>query len=411
MMRKVLAAALAVALAAAAFANGKAQGAAPAAKPAPGQKLTLWVYDSGRIEVLTAIGKQFEAEYGVKVEVAMVDLAQIRSQMLLASGGDESPDLVIIPHDNLGGLVVNDVVLPIDLGAKKAKYLQPAIDGFTYNGKLYGIPLAVENIGFFRNTKLVPEAPKTWDEMIAVGKKLVESGQCEVIMGFPDATYNVFPIYTSFGGYIFGKKADGSLNPADLGMTSPGFVKGVALMADLVKAKLAPQAIDWDGAHVLFESGKAPFIMTGPWALNRFKTAGVPYAISAFPAAKAGGEAGAPFLGVQGIIVNSKSPRALLAQTFAVDYIATDKNMQAIFDAEARPSAWKSIFEAAADPDAAGFNKAGAKAIPMPSIPEMGYVWDAWVNGCALAFSGEMTPADAMANAKKQIETQIAAKK
>jgi maltose-binding protein MalE len=38
----------------------------------------------------------------------------------------------------------------------------------------------------------------------------------------------------------------------------------------------------------------------------------------------------------------------------------------------------------------------------------MGYVWDAWVNAAALAFSGEETPADALAIAVDQIETQIA---
>ncbi len=44
----------------------------------------------------------------------------------------------------------------------------------------------------------------------------------------------------------------------------------------------------------------------------------------------------------------------------------------------------------------------------MPAIPAMGYVWDAWVNAAALAFSGELTPAAALANAKKQIDTQVA---
>jgi arabinogalactan oligomer/maltooligosaccharide transport system substrate-binding protein len=85
--------------------------------------------------------------------------------------------------------------------------------------------------------------------------------------------------------------------------------------------------------------------------------------------------------------------------------------MQAIFDAEKRPSAWKSIFENSGNPDVSGFNKAGSNAIPMPSIPEMGFVWDAWVNAAALAFSGELTPKEALDNAVNQIKTQIAESK
>lgn len=398
-MKRVLTGILAAALATAVPMSG----AFAQAKP-----LKLWVYDNSRIEVLTKIGKDFEAKYKIPVEVSMVDLGQIKNQMLLATGGADAADIAIIPHDNLGPLVENGAILPVNLGTKVGNFLKPAIDGFKYNGKMYGLPLSVENIGFFRNTKLVPKAPETWDEMLAIGKKLMAEGKTQVIMGFPDATYNVYPIYSSFGGVIFNKKADGSLDPAAVAVADDGMVKGLTMMTDMVKAKQAPGTIDWDGAHVLFESGKAPFIMTGPWALGRFKTAGVPYEISAFPAAKKGGEHGAPFLGVQGMIISAASKQAALAQAFVTEFMASEKYMKALFDADKRPSAWKSVAALATDKDSKGFAEAGVNAIPMPSIPAMGYVWDAWVNAAALSFSEKLTPAAALANAKKQIDTQIA---
>ncbi|MDR0455099.1 MAG: extracellular solute-binding protein [Treponema sp.] len=367
------------------------------------EKITLWVYDAGRIEVLNSLAKSFEAEFGVAVEVSMVDLGQIRNQFLLASGGEECADIAIIPHDNLGALVENGMVTEINLGSKKGSYLEPALEGFNYNGKLYGVPLAVENIGFFYNTSMVSTPPETWDDAIAIAESLIRAGKAEVMMGLPDASYNAYPVYDCFGGAIFGKKSDGSLDGKQVLVADPGFVAGLEFLTNQVKRKLIPENIDWDAAHVLFESGKAPFVMTGPWALNRFKTAGVPYAISKFPAAKKGGSAGNPFLGVQGLIVSSASPRKLLAQSFVVEFIAREENMKAIFQAEQRPSAWRSIFESSGDSDARGFNAAGVSAIPMPSIPEMGYVWDAWVAAAALAFSGERSSADALQNAKTQI--------
>lgn len=81
--------------------------------------------------------------------------------------------------------------------------------------------------------------------------------------------------------------------------------------------------------------------------------------------------------------------------------------MQAIFDAEPRPSAWASIFEAASDPDTAGFNAAGVNAQPMPSIPAMGFVWDAWANAGTLVATGELTPTDALNAAVEQIKAQV----
>lgn len=370
-------------------------------------ELTLWVYDDGRLEVLNQLGAEFEAEYGVHLNVEVVDLGEIRSTMALGAASGEGPDMVIIPHDNLGPLVENGVAAPVDLGDKAQYYLPNAIDGFTYNGQLYGVPLAVENIGFFRNVDLVPDAPKTWQEVEEVGKALFDEGKIDAVIGFPDLTYNTYPVYTSFGGYIFGRDADGNFTTEDIGMNNEGMVKGLTWVKSLMDQGLVSVNIDWEASHVLFETGRSAFIMTGPWAINRFDTAGVPYAISAFPAAEEGGEPGYPFLGVQGIVINANKDNVLLAQAFAVDFLATEEHYQAIFDAEPRPSAWASIFSAASDPNTKGFNEAGVNAVPMPSIPAMGYVWDAWVNAGALVAQGELSPQEALDGAVEQITAQI----
>jgi len=369
--------------------------------------LTLWVYDDGRIEILNELGAEFEEEFGVGVTVEAVDLAELRNQMLLGVEGN-GPDLAIIPHDNLGALVENGAVAPADIGDKVSEYLPNAIDGFMYGGELMGVPLAVENIGFFYNTDLVDAAPTTWAEVKDVGGALVAGGTAESAIGLPDLTYNTYPLYTSFGGYIFGRGTDGSFTADDIGMTNDGMVEAMTYIKSLADEGLIPENIDWEASHVLFETGRQPFILTGPWALNRFRDAGVPYAIAPFPAAEAGGEPGYPFLGVQGLIINANSDQLLLAQAFATEKIATEDSMRRIFEAEARPSAWQSVFELADDTDTQGFNSAGVDAQPMPSIPAMGFVWDAWVNAGTLTITGELSPADALEQAVEQIQTQIA---
>ena len=370
-------------------------------------ELTLWVYDDGRLEVLSQLGQAFEAEYGVPLSVEVVDLTEIRNAMTLGAASGEGPDMIIVPHDNLGPMVENGAAAPIDLGDKLDSFLPNAIDGFTYNGELYGVPLAVENIGFFRNTDLVPEAPATWDEVAQIGIELVDSGVVDSAIGLPDLTYNSYPIYTAFGGYIFGRDENGSFTIDDIGMNNEGTVEGLTWIQSLVEAGAVSENIDWEASHVQFESGRSAFILTGPWAVNRFDTAGVPYAISAFPAAEEGSEPGYPFLGVQGLVINANKENAILAQVFAVDFLATEEHYQMIFDAEPRPSAWASIFESASDPNTAGFNEAGINAVPMPSIPAMGYVWDAWVNAGALVVQGELSPQEALDGAVAQVLAQV----
>ena len=51
--------------------------------------LTLWVYDDGRLEVLTQLGAAFEAEYGVSVTVEVVDLTEIRNTVTLGAASGE----------------------------------------------------------------------------------------------------------------------------------------------------------------------------------------------------------------------------------------------------------------------------------------------------------------------------------
>jgi arabinogalactan oligomer / maltooligosaccharide transport system substrate-binding protein len=370
-------------------------------------ELTLWIYDDGRLEVLTELGAAFEAEYGVPVSVQVVDLSEIRNAMTLGAASGEGPDMIIIPHDNLGPIVENGAALPIDLGDAADSYLPSAIDGFTYNGELYGVPLAVENIGFFRNTDLVPDAPATWGEVEEIGLDLLDNGDIDSVIGLPDLTYNSYPIFTSFGGYIFGRDESGSFTTEDIGMNNEGMVAAMTWIQGLVDEGLVSENIDWEAAHVQFETGRSAFILTGPWAINRFETAGVPYAVSAFPAAEEGSDPGYPFLGVQGLVINANSENAILAQTFAVDFLANEENYQMIFDAEPRPSAWASIFEAASDPNTAGFNEAGMNAVPMPSIPAMGFVWDAWVNAGSLVTQGELSPQEALDAAVEQILAQV----
>ena len=373
-----------------------------------GNNLVLWVYDDTRLAVLNQLGEEFKKEYGMGLKVEVVDLSEIRNAMSLGATTGEGPDMVIIPHDNLGAMVENGSALKVDLGDNLSNYLPASISGFTYNGAVYGVPLSVENIGFFRNTDMVPDAPKTWDEVAQIATELVKSGKAESAIGLPDLGYNIYPLYTSFGGYIFGKDADGNYTPSDIGMNNDGMAEGLQWVKDLVDAGVESPTIDWEAAHVAFETGKTPFIMTGPWAITRFNTAGVHYAISDFPAATADGEPGAPFMGVQGIVINSSRPNVALATTFCTEFLPTEEHYQMLFDADTRPSAWTTVFNNATDPNTAAFNHAGLNAQPMPAIPAMGYVWDAWTNAGNLVMTGEATPKDALQTAVDQIKAQIA---
>lgn len=360
--------------------------------------LTIWADDT-RTPILQALAEDFQNTYGVGLVVEQV--ADINDQFPIAAPAGEGPDILIGPHDRAGGWVASGLLAPIDLGAKAGEFYDVALQGFTFDGQLYGMPYAVENMGFFRNTDLVPEAPETWEEVVEIGTALQESGDVTYGMVLEGNGYKVYPILTSFGGYVFGQDDAGNWNAGDLGVDSEGMIEAGEWIIEQVDSGFMSDNIDGDTAQTLFDTGESPFIMDGPWALERYRAAGVPFAISPFP----GG--GQSFGGIQGFMVNALSENALLAQTFLTEFVATPETMQALQEAGNRPAAFKSVAEASEDPDLAAFGEAGANASLMPAIPEMGGVWGSWNDALVLIITGEQGAEEALMTAGEQIRAVI----
>lgn len=377
--------------------------AAPTEAPEPVATLKIWADDT-RAPILNALAEDFLAEYNVQLVIEDLGRVQdIRTPMITAAPAGEGPDIFVGVHDWLGAMVESGLVTPIDLGAKADEFVPLSLEAFTYtDGQLYGVPYATENLGFFYNTELVTEPPATWDEMLEIGRDLQAAGTVQYAIAIAgDPGYNALPMQTSFGGYIFGVDENGAWNPQDIGLNSEGMIEAVTWMKGAVDEGLMPDTTDYETGHQLFETGQIPFLMAGPWALDRIRASGVPYAVTVFP------DNGAPFLGVQGFMINAFSENVLLAQTFLTEYVASEEFMQQIYETGLRPSAFKSVLAQTEDKDLAAMGEAGANAIPMPNVPEMGSVWSAWNNGITLALTGEQTPEDAMNDAAQQVSDLI----
>jgi len=133
--------------------------------------------------------------------------------------------------------------------------------------------------------------------------------------------------------------------------------------------------IDYDINNELFASGAAPYTVQGPWAISAFE--GIDVAVNPIPSA--GGATAAPFVGVQGFYLSSQSKNSLLATEFLVNYLGTEDAQRALYEADPRIPAYSSLAaEVSSDPIIAGFLASAQNGVPMPSIPEMGSVWDFW---------------------------------
>mgnify|MGYP001829054822 CR=1 FL=1 len=370
----------------------------------PSATLRIWADDT-RTPILLALADEVLAKYNVALEVEDLGVVQdIRSQVIIAIPAGEGPDIFIGVHDWLGALVDSGLVASIDLGDKEGDFVQSNLDAFTYtDSMLYGMPYASENLGFFYNTDLVEDPPTTWDGVLEIGQALQDEGKVQYAIAIGgDPGYNSLPMQTAFGGYVFGVDENGAWNPDDVGLDSEGMVDAVDWMVGAVDAGLMPDTTDYETAHSLFETGQIPFLMAGPWALDRIRASEVPYAVAPFFP-----DEGAPFLGVQGFMINAFSENALLAQAFLTEFVATEAIMMELYETGNRPSSMTSVLALTDDPDLKAMGEAGANAIPMPNIPEMGSVWSAWNNGITLAITGQQTAAESMSDSAQQVRDLI----
>ena len=367
--------------------------------------LTIWA-DESRVEVLVELEDAFEAETGVQMNIIETDFGSSRDDLKVRGPAGQGPDILIGAHDWLGELVASGMLAEVALGSKASDFEQAAVNAFSYDGKLYGMPYAVENVAFIYNTDLVPEAPTTWDEVKELSQELVDGGNRFGFLIQENDPYHVYPIQTAFGGYVFGTNADGSWNPQDVGIDSEGSIAAFEWLDSMYEDGLLSRgsAINYDLLNTAFQNGDAAMMIGGPWTLTDLRASGVPYAIGAIPE---GTQGGMPFLGVQGFMISAFSPNQLLAQTFLQEYLATPETMYALYEANLRPSAFIPANEQIEDEDLAAFAAVGSNGQPMPNIPEMSAVWSSWGDAMQLISQGSEKPEAALTNAAAQIRTAI----
>lgn len=377
-----------------------------------GGKLLIWA-DDKRAEVLKPFAEKFGTENGVTVEVQAISKDQ-QTTFVTASQQNSGPDVMVGAHDWIGNLVQNGAIDPIQLtDAQKAAFPEVAIKAVTFNGQIYGLPYAMENIALIRNAQLAPTAPATIEELVAAGQQLKASGKVSEILclqvGQNGDVYHLYPFFTSGGGYLFGVGANGDLDPKDLGVGKPESIAAMRKIQELGEKGIGAlkRSIGGENAIATFTSKKCAFLVSGPWAITDIKKAGIPYDITPVPGF-AGGKTAQPFVGVQAFFVASKGKNKALAQEFVTTYLTQTELAVALYNAEPRPPALTAALEQvrATDPDLSKFVEAGKAGVPMPAIPEMAAIWEP-LGKAQAAIIGGADAATSMDAAAKAIASQI----
>src|SRR5262249_33071890 len=211
--------------------------------------LTIWT-DQDRQAAVQKVANAWGAARGVTINVVVKNFGDIRDQLNTVDPAN-APDVVVAAHDWTGQLAANGLIEPLyPSKAVLAQFPVYTLNAFSYGTavkKLYGLPVSVENIGLVVNTKLA-KVPTTFaqleQEALAFKKKSSGNLAIAVQQGAGGDAYHMYPFFSGLGGYIFGRNKAGNLDPSDIGVANPLFLKNASLIDKWNKEGLINSKVD-----------------------------------------------------------------------------------------------------------------------------------------------------------------------
>lgn len=271
--------------------------------------------------------KEFEKQNDVKVKVVEKAYADQIEALRLDGAAGTGPDVITMPHDQIGSAVTEGLLQEIKPDEKVINsFTDESIQSQTIDGKLYGLPKSVETTVLFYNKDLVKKAPTTLDGWYDLSKKLTKDGKYGFVAKW-DEIYYAESVLGGSGGYIFKQKDDGSYDVNDIGLNNDGAIEGGKYIQTFFSEGLFPKGIIGEqGINVLnslFTEKKAAAVISGPWSFGPYKEAGIDYGVSELPTLP-NGKHMSSFLGVKSYNVSSYSKNKELAEKF-VEFITNEK--------------------------------------------------------------------------------------
>nr|WP_228049229.1 ABC transporter substrate-binding protein [Nodularia sp. LEGE 04288] len=279
--------------------------------------LTLWqgVNPPANRDVLQKLVDKFNQTHP-KIQVESLYAGQQDQQtpkILAAVVGNAPPDLLWYNPTIAGQLVELQALIPLDekLDNSPVKAeIDPALfESMEYQGKLWSLPFATNNVAVYYRPSLfkaagITELPRTWEQFREVAKKLTRDttgdgriNQYGMFLPLGKGEFTVFTwlpfMWSSGGELVNGESRDAA---AVMLQDNPGAIAALQFWRNLIddgSAILSGPERGYETGDLI--AGNVAMQVTGPWSLGEFTESGVdfgvfPIPVSQEPATSVGGE-------------------------------------------------------------------------------------------------------------------------
>lgn len=244
-------------------------------------RVLCWGSTSDEQVTKDAVARFNEEHPDTKVEIACIPVTDwndyiTKWSIMITSG--EAPDVINYGLEAVQMAVNNNLLEPLDNLVASGEVTtegiaQSLLDGFTIEGKLYGIPFNTQTMVMYYNKTLFDAAgldyPKdgwTWDDFRVACEKLKASGV--YAFGLPNTFFQLSPWWSTNGTSPV--TTDGT-KPA---LNTPEMIESVTYISNLVSDKLCPDPISSD-VYTMFANGEVAMCGAGRWVLDSWQEAGL----------------------------------------------------------------------------------------------------------------------------------------
>lgn len=186
---------------------------------AAAQTTIKWLHievNPNQIKMWEEAARAYEAKTpGVKIEMQFLENEAFKAKLPTLLQSSDRPHII---YSWAGGVLKAQVEAGVieDITAQVKDFAPTvapaAVAAFTRDGKVYGVPQALTQVGFFYNKELFAKAGidatkiKTWDDLLAAVKTLKAAGITPIVLGGADK-WPVHFYWTHLAGRIGGKPA------------------------------------------------------------------------------------------------------------------------------------------------------------------------------------------------------------
>lgn len=361
---------------------------------------------------LEDMSAKWEEATGNHVELTEMPMVDGDYKHALDGPAGIGPDLMFGPHNDVGDKSTQGIYAPIELSEEALACLSPsAVEACTFNDNLYVVPLYMSTNLLIYNKDLVPTAPDTWDDLMAVINDPKFDNNGDGSLGFLcnlGDFYNSAGFLWAAGGYMYGND---NTDPSEIGLNNEGAVQGATYVKELFE--LMPKGMgDRTTANDLmlglFTEGKVGMMVRGADVLPSLKEAGINYGLARMPKLP-NGNVIANYSGFTGLAMSGFAHEPELATEF-LNFIVQDEYAASFAETTGLvPCNQKYLDDnSATDETIKAFNEQIQYCVPMVKIIEGNQTWDPMHAAMGSLATGA-DPKTALDTAVQQIEDNIAA--